>query len=1629
MKIRSNTENVLIVKNGINGDKGVNGYIHIKFSDDGGKTFTANSGEIPGKYLGVYTDNIEADSTDVAKYKWTLTKGESAYSIILTNENISFSVDSLTSKKPLNKQTYTCDVLVYHGTEFVENFTVNSVNSPSGISSSVNGKTIAISVDSTTAITSVSGSIVVKIAIGDNVVDKIISYSLVPKGADGNDGSSSIIASLSNESHVIPCDKNGNNGNYTGATSTISIYEGTKNVSSAWTVTATPSSGITGTLSGKTYTITNITVDSGYVDFTATRTNYATLTKRFHVSRTKVGATGQSATAYWMIVSSSVIKKNVSGTYSPTSITLTGKSQTGTNAVADYSGRFKIFLNNSTTTTYTSSANESSKIFTIPANTTSVRCVMYQANGTSVVLDEQNIQVVSDGKNGKDGQDGNGALNVSVGNESQNIPCDKNGNVAFAFDINIPFAGYKGLARSACTVSVGTLPSGITQKSNTASTTSSDGLLVLSVAKGSNIGTTTRNGSIELTFSVDENTVTKKLSWTKTLDGQDGVDARLYTLNSSTSVIKKQTIEDEYIGDESRNIVTDELGNNIVSEYKEAQTLSPSQITFTSNYRDGNSTTLHNYAGRFIVSESLDGNTFATKYTSEIDESTLIYSPSAYEVQSIKCDLYASGGTTIKLDSQTIIVLTDAEGLNKQFTVFKDTFSDVKLQVDNNAKEISMKATQTDIEKAISNYDTSSIENIRNQVAEHKVSIGNITSKVSEVETSINKKADGSTVSTLTDRVSKVEQDTSGFKQTVSETYATKDSLSDYAKTTEMSSAIEQSAKDIKLSVSQTYSAKSDAIKSVDTEYYLSDKTDSLIGGHWTTDCPPWTEGKYIWTKTKTTYADGSYDNGTPVCISGKNGTDGVDGDKGDDGVGVSSITEQYYQSNSPTELLGGSWSSDRPTWVNGKYIWTRSIIQYTNNTSYTTKEICVTGGKGEQGERGLRGLQGDNGKDGIDGVDGENGKTSYFHIKYSPVENPTSSSQITETPSDYIGTYVDFVESDSTNPAKYIWTRFKGLKGDQGIPGVGKDGKTSYLHVAYANSSDGSTGFSVSESSGKLFIGQYTDFVEDDSTDYKKYKWSLIKGEDGTGISSVSVQYYISTSPTSLVGGSWSTNTPTGTTGKYVWSKTVTSLTNGKNTESNPSRITGDKGSDGNGITSTSVTYQVGDSGVTKPTTTNWTTSIPNVPSGKFLWTKTTTNYSVGNPTNSYSVSYCAENGQDGKGISSTSVTYIASDNGSSAPSDAENWSSTIPTDIKEGQYLWTRTIYTFTDSIKQKLYSVGYKGVNGINGISISSVINYYLVSDKSTGITISGYSWDTTVPTMTKEKPYLWNYEVSKGSNGNTISTTSPIVIGHFGINGVDGNDGKEITSIIEYYAVNNNNSSAPSDSLFVEGKVQTTTSSNRFLWNYEVINYSDGSKTPTLKRVIGTYGDKGDKGDTGATGKGVVSIVPQYYISTSSTSLVNGEWKYEQPAWSKDTYIWTRSEITYKNPSSVEHTTPVYDKMWSSLADVNKAQTSLKIEVDNVTTEVTNARGDRTSLAVRIDGIDQEISDVRGNSSTLKQRVDSISSTVSNIKIGGRNLIRNSDTLIFDSYYFVASITDELGNLITDESSNEIMSIFI
>lgn len=232
-------------------------------------------------------------------------------------------------------------------------------------------------------------------------------------------GKQGLTANLSNDSHLVPTDADGNNGNFTGCETTMSIYKMGVDDSANWTVAANPSSGVTGSLSGKTYTVTAMSVDSGYVDLTASRTGYPSLTLRFTIAKAKGGA------AFWLVSSADAIQKSQAGVYTPSTITFTGKRSASAGVIGDYAGRFIIAETtdgSAYTDKYTSASNETSKTYTPSAGIKALRCRLYLAGGTSTLLDEEIIPIVVDGPTGPTGPQGPTGPTGPQGPQGQDAP-------------------------------------------------------------------------------------------------------------------------------------------------------------------------------------------------------------------------------------------------------------------------------------------------------------------------------------------------------------------------------------------------------------------------------------------------------------------------------------------------------------------------------------------------------------------------------------------------------------------------------------------------------------------------------------------------------------------------------------------------------------------------------------------------------------------------------------------------------------------------------------------------------------------------------------------------------------------------------------------------------------------------------------------------------------------------------------------------------------------------------------------------------------------------------------------------------------------------------------------------------
>ncbi len=280
------------------------------------------------------------------------------------------------------------------------------------------------------------------------------------------------------------------------------------------------------------------------------------------------------------------------------------------------------------------------------------------------------------------------------------------------------------------------------------------------------------------------------------------------------------------------------------------------------------------------------------------------------------------------------------------------------------------------------------------------------------------------------------------------------------------------------------------------------------------------------------------------------------------------------------------------------------------------------------------------------------------------------------------------------------------------------------------------------------------------------------------------------------------------------------------------------------------------------------------------------------------------------------------------------------------------------------------------------IKGITNYYLATSTAEGVTKSTEGWSEAVQTVSAEKKYLWNYEAIEFADG-TLYETDPCIIGNFAA------DGRGISKITEYYATTSS-TVAPEKKAF-STEVKTPTESLPYLWNYEKIDYSDGSEAYESDiRLIGVYSKNGDNGKTYYTwikyaddesgtnmsdspsgknyvgiatnkttsiesttasdytwslfkGQGVISIKTQYYRSTSNTTQTGGSWSYDMPEWIDGTYLWKREVTTFENPSGTNYGTAVLDTSWDALGDLNKNLSATEAASKELNETLANALG--------------------------------------------------------------------------------------
>lgn len=449
--------------------------------------------------------------------------------------------------------------------------------------------------------------------------------------------------------------------------------------------------------------------------------------------------------------------------------------------------------------------------------------------------------------------------------------------------------------------------------------------------------------------------------------------------------------------------------------------------------------------------------------------------------------------------------------------------------------------------------------------------------------------------------------------------------------------------------------------------------------------------------------------------------------------------------------------------------------------------------------------------------------------------------------------------------------------------------------------------------------------------------------------------------------------------------------------------------------ITSTSVEYQKSSSGTAAPST--WQSTIPDVPAGQYLWTKTTVYYSNGKSTVSYSVAKQGSTGAAGKGIKSTAITYAKSSSNTSAPSSG--WQGSVPATDSTNKYLWTKTTFTYTDNTTSTSYTVGSTldgmSVGGRNLFKCSSMINEQLVCDDIYPMnSVTSFSYESE------------GYHIVTPSTGN-LNNGVGFYFNNYSILGIHAGD----TITFSFDVKGTSDSNTP----FMRIHMSSTGDGN--WWSgtamskpYSFIPSSEFARisiTWTIPEDAGTFSKKRiwfaihgnhesdlyvrnlklEKGNiatdwTPAPEDAVASVKQQYYLSTSTTSATGGTWLDTVPELKENTCIWTRTAIMHGS-GVITYSTPILDSVTKTVvqtaADIKQTNTDLSLVASRTSTlesGMTDAKKRintaEASIKVNADEIKLKVNK-NGIVSAINQTSESVKIQASKISLEGLTTINN------------------------------------
>lgn len=991
---------------------------------------------------------------------------------------------------------------------------------------------------------------------------------------------------------------------------------------------------------------------------------------------TPICVAGPSPTVYSLNCSTYAISRKKNNSYNPSSITVSGKKQTGDNPLEDFSCRFRIEESTngtSWTAKYSSSSDETSHVYTPSSGIVAIRCSMYKQGGFTELIDQQQIPIVNEGVDGIDGEDGSG-YTVLLSNEAHSFPAGT--TYAISSNTSTKIIALKNSSPIAATIT----------KINNTAVTSSVAIVTGLTASVTGNGTTDctinftatgslniKSGVIPIEITVDGNTFTKEFSYSLALTGQKGSDSISYNMIMSSYVIAK----------------------------KSDGSLETTSIKLVGKSSQGSSAPV-NYSGRFMIEKATNDEmtTWQTVYTSSSNENQYAYTiPS--DVKGLRCSMYLAGGTTNLLDQQIIPIVSDGapgkDGQDGKDGVDGENGADgtgYTIVLSNESHVFA-----AGVQFATGGVATTSVIGYKNAT---KIAT-NIT-KINDVAVSGTTAIDTGIIG-LKAAVTNNNTTSASIRFTAETTLSQKDGIIPIAVTIDGKEFIKNFS--FSLSLSGSDGEDGNSVESVDVYYCLSTSNTTPPTEGWTTNAPQWVDGKYVWSKTITTFSDPGVENveTDPVCISGS---------KGSTGVGFKGIIEYYLattiSTSSSLPAVGSSAWKTTPQQITAtnRYLWNYEVTEYTNGDKSeptTPKLIGVFGQKGDAGNNGVS----------ITGV------STYYYASTESTgisredpdidwdQDPTT--QKLTSAKKYLWKYDEISYSD--NSKTYTEAYLAGTYGDKGDTGVaGINSATVYLYKRSSSAPSKPTTDSIYTFSSKTLTGN----------DIGTGKWERVI-PDGT-------------LPVYVITATASSNAQTDTIPASEWSTPVVLAKNG---------VDGLKGY------STAVVYLYRRS-ATVPTK-DWTESL------------------VYN-------------------FSEKSLTTVPT-----------NWSKTIPSGTNP-LYITMATAFSNQDTVSLPV-SVWttpvlfvQNGTNGVNGYNNAIVYLYkralessapasgptssctYNFSTKTiTGTDVGSGKWETTIPSGTNPVYVVAASVVSRNTTG-TIATTdwsTPVILAKNGTDGQDGTNG--------------------------------------------------------------------------------------------------------------------------------------------------------------------------------------------------------------------------------------------------------------